>query len=97
LEPHELEALGTATDLRCHSFPRTLSFRQGVDAIHREPTLVQDARLPQDCRYLFRTEGAGSFAAPEAVSPSALGEGSYAGGGQRNAAPYRCGIMRLGW
>ena len=25
LEPHELKALGAATDLRCHSFPRTLS------------------------------------------------------------------------
>jgi hypothetical protein len=23
-EPHELEALGTATDLRCHGIPRTL-------------------------------------------------------------------------
>lgn len=26
LEPHELEAPSTATDLRCHNFPRTLSW-----------------------------------------------------------------------
>lgn len=53
-EPHQLEALRAATDLRCHAFPRTLPPHYLSD--DRTHTLIQDARHPQERRYLLGEE-----------------------------------------
>jgi hypothetical protein len=89
-DPHQLEALWTATDLRSHNIPLTLPHY--ASSRQRETNLVQDAVSPQERKgryYVLGPQRYRPLSAHSSLSAGSLGEGPNDRPGTGDADSYR--------